>query len=464
MRGSSRRAVTVLTVLALAATSSACQWMSSGFDASGSADNSTETQINSSNVASLQVEWQASPPPGANEFGPMVASGNTLFTTSRVLHGNGPTTSILQAYSANGTTGCSGAPRVCSPLWTAPGPAMGSLMAVGGVVYVDAGGTLEAYDAAGVQNCSGSPVVCLPLWSGTGDGSSLIYEDGRVYAVNGSEIDAYATDGSSCSGSPVVCHPVATYDTDFCHTSTDQPCVVTALAADQDRLYAAVGDDEPFDTGVTGPSGQDIVIDAQYQFVAAYDLTGTRSDPLWTASTNAQAHGAFWPTATGLMDVGRHVYTSGDPTNVYSSFNGDFFGLSSFSGDGTTDWQSNNLSGPLAASTDAVFAFGAHGVVACGLALGCPGVTPHPLRSYATDFQPNQIAIGDDVLLVGDGPQLDAFDATGAKNCSGTPTVCTPLTQVTLPSNASQLTSVIVTNGRVYLTTTKSQLFAYDTP
>ena len=61
----------------------------------------------------------------------------------------------------DGSTGCSGTPRKCAPLWSSPrlGGDVASTPAVAnGIVYVGSvGEKMLAFDAAGVKNCSGTP-------------------------------------------------------------------------------------------------------------------------------------------------------------------------------------------------------------------------------------------------------------------------------------------------------------------
>src|SRR2546429_693422 len=75
----------------------------------------------------------------------------------------------LYAFSASGTTNCSGAPKVCEPLWTGNGGGGGTLKSVAvanGVVYTgDARGNLSAFSASGTTNCSGTPKTCSPMWT-----------------------------------------------------------------------------------------------------------------------------------------------------------------------------------------------------------------------------------------------------------------------------------------------------------
>ncbi len=128
----------------------------------------------------------------------------------------------LYAFSANGTTNCSGTPTTCLPLWSAamgttstqvpPSPAVS-----GGVVYDEsADGTLYAFDA-GVTNCSGTPRTCTPLWTaalsaGPQYGSSPAVANGIVYAPGGN-LEAFDANGTTnCAGTPKTCTPLWSYN------------------------------------------------------------------------------------------------------------------------------------------------------------------------------------------------------------------------------------------------------------
>jgi hypothetical protein len=122
----------------------------------------------------------------------------------------------VAAFDAAGVAGCSGQPKTCQPLWTSmfpnyfgdpPAPAVAN-----GVVYVEgsdfSGQTqvplarLYAYDAAGVTGCSGQPKVCTPLWS-AGSPPPSQYAWAADPVVHGSQVyfgygpDPYATEGTT---------------------------------------------------------------------------------------------------------------------------------------------------------------------------------------------------------------------------------------------------------------------------
>lgn len=135
----------------------------------------------------------------------------------------------LFAFDARGQTGCSGTPTTCQPIWTAPvqatlsAPRPAALVA--GVVYVTSGTTLHAFDAAGASGCSGSPKTCSPLWTapmrsecsiGPCELSGPAVDGGTVYvgANRGDEFPRigalYAFDAAgqvNCSGQPRTCQP-----------------------------------------------------------------------------------------------------------------------------------------------------------------------------------------------------------------------------------------------------------------
>jgi hypothetical protein len=121
----------------------------------------------------------------------------------------------LDAFDATGSTGCSGTPKVCAPLWTAPMPGSGATSSApavaGGVVYV---GTfysgLYAFDAAGSANCSGTATgkTCAPLWNArtpsTIEGTPAV-AGGVVYVDTTGTLAALAAGGAAnCPGTGTV--------------------------------------------------------------------------------------------------------------------------------------------------------------------------------------------------------------------------------------------------------------------
>lgn len=89
----------------------------------------------------------------------------------------------LLAFDATGVNGCSGIPKVCLPLWTSVDlgrEGISSPAAVDGLVFIggdgddgdDGSGRIQAFDAAGDTGCSGIPKICTPLWTGPTAGNA----------------------------------------------------------------------------------------------------------------------------------------------------------------------------------------------------------------------------------------------------------------------------------------------------
>ena len=155
--------------------------------------------------------WRGSDPNGAVGT-PSVANGIVYIAGNHQ----------MDAFDAAGEIGCSGVPKICTPLWIAPAPDRAwTLAVVDGVVYVSGFGTtttgkLDAFDAAGVEGCSGTPKICTPMW--TANTSSLLGNPAvamqTVFAttINGMLYAYDAKGASGCSGTPRTCIPKWTAD------------------------------------------------------------------------------------------------------------------------------------------------------------------------------------------------------------------------------------------------------------
>lgn len=204
----------------------------------------------------------------------------------------------VAAFAAAGTTGCSGTPTVCVPMWTTtglPGGAgnAGSPAIANGVLYI-ANGSLYAFDAAGSTDCSGTTKVCAPLWtaaiSGGGANSAApAVADGIVYVGNPySGLYAFAAAGSAnCSATATgkTCAPLWNAPS---ATGTGAPAVANGV------VYDTTGGGElaAFDaTAATNCPGTGTV------------QTCTRA-PLWTSAPLASGPLASSPTvANGVVYV-----------------------------------------------------------------------------------------------------------------------------------------------------------------
>ena len=166
--------------------------------------------------ATGSVLWTAALGTNGGTRAPVLANGLVF------VHRSTSSTQSVAAYSSDGVAGCSGAPKVCTPLWTTDDSAVGypdaAVAVAGGRMYRATGTQLRVYDAAGVSGCSGAPKVCAPLWSATvgGNGSAPpaapAVANGVVYAgADDGTVRAFdATGTTGCAGTPKVCAPLWT--------------------------------------------------------------------------------------------------------------------------------------------------------------------------------------------------------------------------------------------------------------
>jgi outer membrane protein assembly factor BamB len=191
-------------------------WARFHFDPANSGYNPYENTLAPANVSGLKPAWTASPAIASVGSSPAVAGGVVY-----VLSTNGK----LYAYSADGTTGCTGTPptKTCPPLWTGTAgvgssAAVSSPTVAGGVVYVGSGYNLYAFTAGtSPSNCSGTPKTCPPLWTAATNfyvasapvvAGGVVYvtsRDNNVYAFNAGTSPSNCTKTSaSGSGSSVT--------------------------------------------------------------------------------------------------------------------------------------------------------------------------------------------------------------------------------------------------------------------
>jgi serine/threonine-protein kinase len=147
------------------------------------------------------------------------------------------TNTTLLAFDANGSANCAGAPKVCSPLWSATtgGGLYSSPSVAGSTVFIGGwDGKLYAYSADGSTNCSGTPKTCTPLWTAsasTSIGSTAAVVNGVAYimSVNGKLSAFDATGSTNCSGAPKTCTPLWTSATSAGYASSSSPAVANGV-------------------------------------------------------------------------------------------------------------------------------------------------------------------------------------------------------------------------------------------
>jgi hypothetical protein len=402
--------------------------------------NPTERTIGVGNVAGLTNVWTdvaADSIIGA----PAVANGVVYVGVY------GAAGAEVAAFDAAGSTSCSGTPKTCAPLWTstklvtATSPAV-----VNGVLYVFSNTKLLAFDAAGSTNCSGTPKICSPLWSSVATsgftGSSPAVANGVVYVGSGNDLYAFDAAGTTgCSGTPKTCAPLWTAAVP--DTSSSSPAVANGV------VY--IGTEDP-DFGL-------------YAFDAAGSsgCSGTPKtcSPLWTASTGGGGTDSTPAVSGGVVYIG-----SNDP--AFGLFAFDAAGSTNCSGtpktcsplwNGAVDpYFTHTTPGSVAVANGLVFgadditrlnAFDATGSTNCS---GTPKIcSPLWYANFGDEHDGADPTVANGVVYVGEDSNLHAYDAAGSIDCSGTtPKLCTPLWTWTAPNSAGA-SSPVVANGVVYV-------------
>ena len=360
-----------------------------------------ETQLSVDTVASLSESHRF-----PDAYVPPVIVNGVLYTLG----------SKLSAFDVAHGSGCAGTPSTCAPLWTADAPNSAALTVADGTVFVvsNQGAGLRAYDAAGVNGCSGSPRVCQPLWTSVGfavgPGSPVVVNDtlyvtgiGIGIGNGGPLIFAFGARGlTNCGGTPRTCTPLWT---------TVAPAVTNGLA------YGTVA------------VANGIAYIAADNTLYAFDATASTCAgapkicaPLWNASVPGSQSGQVYSTPSV--------------------------------GDGAV-FIGGTLNGTL-------YAFDAAGTRNCS---GVPK-TCLPLWTASTSAViSSSAAVANGVVyLVSTNGSLAAYDASGETNCSGNPKSCLPLWRTAVLSNGGQVatSSPAVANGVVYFVTTDGSTYSLD--
>ena len=398
----------VLAVAFVAVVAASCDWPSFRGDAAHNGFSPFENKVSASNVSTLTTAFTARLSSIAGP--PVVADGAVLLVDG----------AVLKAFSATGSTNCSGTPPTCQPLWTATLPTGGFPVPTvsNGVLYV-AAGTLYAFDAHGATNCSGSPKVCDPLWQAPSASSQYppTVANGEVIVTGGIGIQAFdAAGNTNCSGSPTTCSPLWTAAASGASGSPSYSSNGTVFVGGTRNLYA-------------------------------FDLSG---DPLWTAPIGTNAAPGTAAVSSGMVYIVNA--TSG---TLYAFDDHGQIGCSGTPKTCAPEWTASSAAGSPAVTGGAVFignaAFDATGTTNCS---GSPKVCT-PIRTYNPVGVPNTFGgpiVANDVLyttsMSDPGGGLTAFDANGTNGCSGAPVVCSPLFTETSGSGVEGDASVA--DGIVY--------------
>ena len=401
-----------LAILAVGLLAGGCDWGQFGYNTSHNGDNDFDTTITPANVSNLTAEFSATDGTTGATTAQAVVNG-VLYASDA----NG-----VEAYSSTGTTGCSGS--VCSPLWTYATGALGTgfelantnLAIANKYVYVSTPSALEAFDTTGQQNCSGAPKVCQPLWSASGSFGSPTVTGTTVFVTAATEMEAFSATGqTNCSGTPTVCAPLWTYSPAQTGLSGIQGNAVTISGntafvevwSSSSSFVAALDAN-----GVTKCSGTPTTCAPLRLYVLNY-APGTVGYPMVLGSTLYVATGGVVQHGSANGDIEAFDATGVD--NCSSECHPIATANFAFAG------------GPLVTGEGAVFASLSNFNVFPFYAFSTSGLG----QLWTSSVQANPVAVGGSVLYAdgysGGSYVVYAFDASGNAGCGGSPETCSPL-------------------------------------
>jgi outer membrane protein assembly factor BamB len=240
----------------------------------------------------------------------------------------------LYAFDANGNVNCNGTPKTCAPMWTdVPpyAPIHSSPAVANGVVYLSSGGSgcfhficfslkaLSAFDAAGTTGCSGTPATCSPLWTTqviAGEGASspaiangVVYYGSAIHGVYGYDAATGAPVWSANSQGPVESSPAVANGKVY-------------VGSNDGNLYAfdATSGTTVWTGATGGPVGSSPAVANGVVYVGSadhnlYAFDATSGVKLWSSATGGSVDSS--PTvANGMVYVGSGdggVYAFGLP-------------------------------------------------------------------------------------------------------------------------------------------------------
>jgi hypothetical protein len=334
-------------------------------------------------------------------------------------------------------------------LWTAAvgattfgAPTLGAPAVANGVVYIVTD-KLYAFDANGVTNCSGSPTVCQPLWTNGGTGTT----------------SNVTTTISSVVANGMVYVADAVYDANGVTNCSGTPKVCQPL-------FAATGfggqpNSSAVSNGVlylTNTSGQLFA----YSAGGTTNCSGTPTlcSPLWTASLGSATTSSQPAVSGGVVyaesinellafDANGVTNCSGTPTTCSPLWTA---ALDASSPPELAALPLAVANGIVYATANGVQAFDANGLTNCS---GTPK-TCTPLWSYNIGLLGPRLgdlveapSVANGLMFIG---SLVAFDANGKTNCSGTPVVCNPLWTGPTGGRGTGLDGpAAIANGKVYV-------------
>lgn len=429
-------------------------WPRFHFGLTNSGFNPYENVLGTSNVSGLVTAWTAPLAAGTytSDTSPVVANGIVYV---------GSSAQKLYAFKATPGSQCSGTPLTCKPLWTATfgngqSASNSSPVVASSVVYINSGdGNLYAFSASGTTNCSGAPKVCEPLWIGRGGGGgtlkSIAVAKGVVYTGDSTgNLLAFSASGTTnCSGTPKTCEPLWT-------AQTPTPSYLSSPAVINGIIYVGASDSN-FGAGHI------------YAFSASgtTNCSGTPKtcEPLWSSSSVGPivssptvANGMVY---VGSMDKNLYAFSAAGSTNCAGSPK--YCAPLWMAPTGGTIYASSPAVAYNAvyvgAADGKVYSFSSRGTANCtGTPKTCAPLWTGATGSPIDDSSP---AVANGVVYIGSvNNNLYAFAADGRTNCSGTPSACTPLRA--LAATGMINSSPAVADGVVYITTESNLLYAFS--
>ena len=367
-----KRRSALFGLVAIALVFSGCDWTMFGFDANN-AHSSPDNTLSGSNVPALVPAFYGNTGGGVSGS-PIVANG-VVYLISGVSTTHAET---LEAFDATGNTGCSGQPTTCVPLWTAPlGTVPVPVLPLRPLSTVWSTPLRRTICKLSMQPATrtveGRPRSArhcgAPLLAPSMARRPVV-ANGDVY-IGSADDNLYVFDAAgstNCTGTPITCSPLWQAPTGgSIESSAAVDNGLVYIGSDDDNLYAFSA------AGTTNCSG-----------------TPTVCSPLWTGATAGPVESAP-AVANGTVYVG----TDG-PNTLYD---GDLY---AFDAAGSTNCSGSTCS-PLWV----------------GEALG--GVQDSPAVSGGYVY----------VSELGHcTSKVDAFDAAGDTDCSGSPKLCSPLWSV----------------------------------
>jgi hypothetical protein len=447
-----KRAAHVVAIAVLLVLAAGCDWTQYAGGAARTGANPDDDTLTTANVGSLALSWQAGS--AASEQSAMtdkmlyVAAGGFLYAT--------PTTG----------GSCSGSPRSCAAAWSAhySGGATSAPAVDGDRVFLmwDTGTqwTVAAYDALGRGDCSG-PAGCRPLWTGsfgTAPASAfapkLAIADGKVYASGMGDGPLATTPANlavfDAAGSTGCTGAPVTCQPLFRYSASTSAFVYPAVA--DGRLYAGAVDDASI-----------LVFDAKGQ-------TGCNQGvctPLFRLRTDGRASVsvadgvAYAAVSQKLLafDATAASGCSGSPLTCAARWTGTLTGAVNAAVDApvVTAGRVYVAESLPAGSTLGVEAFDAAGTANCS---GSPRVCSRLWLSTAPMGATIRLGASKNLLFaatwnVNPGVTLEgklvAYDIAGAQGCTGTPKTCTPLKQWSL-GQVDGIGAPTAAHGRVAVT------------